>query len=134
MRHRKQTAKLGRTGSHRNAMLANLVCSLIKHRRVKTTLAKAKAARSVAEKMLTLGKAGTLHDRRLASSRLYQDESAVKILFNDIAPTQKDRRGGYTRIIRLNQRQGDAAEMVILEWVDLPVNEPAPAKTEGGEA
>lgn len=120
MRHLKRTAKLGRTGEHRNAMLANLVCSLIKHKRVTTTLAKAKAARSVAEKMVTLGKSGTLHDRRLAAARLHQ-EDAVKILFNEIAPAQKDRRGGYTRIVRLNQRQGDAGQKAILEWV-----EPAP--------
>src|SRR4051812_5572323 len=118
MRHRKQTAKLGRTGSHRNAMLANLVCSLIKHKRVKTTLAKAKAARSVAEKMVTLGKRGTLHDRRLAAAKLHQ-EDAVKILFTEIAPAQKDRRGGYTRIVRLGQRQGDAGQSAILEWVDV---------------
>jgi large subunit ribosomal protein L17 len=127
MRHLKRTAKLGRTGQHRNRMLANLVCSLIKHRRVTTTLAKAKAARSVAEKMITLGKAGTLHDRRLASARLHQDEAAVKALFNEIAPTQKERRGGYTRIVRLKQRQGDAAEMVILEFVDVPLPETAAA-------
>src|SRR5271163_1499880 len=123
MRHLKRTAKLGRTGTHRNRMLASLVCSLIKHRRITTTLAKAKAARSVAEKMITLGKAGTLHDRRLASSRLHQDEEAVKALFNDIAPTQKERRGGYTRIVRLGQRQGDAAQLVILEFVDVPLPE-----------
>ena len=128
MRHLKRTAKLGRTGQHRNRMLANLVCSLIKHRRVKTTLAKAKAARSVAEKMITLGKGGTLHDRRLAEARLHQDAEAIKILFNDIAPTQKERRGGYTRIVRLGQRQGDAAQTVILEFVDVPVPE-APAET-----
>src|ERR1700742_2428098 len=106
MRHLKRTAKLGRTGEHRNAMLANLVCSLIKHKRVTTTLAKAKAARSVAEKMVTLGKAGTVHDRRLAAARLHQDEAA-KILFKDIAPVYKDRKGGYTRIIKMNQRVGD---------------------------
>ena len=124
MRHLKRTAKLGRTGGHRNAMLANLVCSLIKHRRVTTTLAKAKAARSVAEKMVTLGKGGTIHDRRLAVARLHQ-EDAVRILFNEIAPTQAERRGGYTRILRLNQRQGDAAQRAILQWVDVPVA-PAP--------
>jgi large subunit ribosomal protein L17 len=129
MRHRKQTAKLGRTGSHRNAMLANLVCSLIKHKRVTTTLAKAKAARSVAEKMMTLGKSGTIHDRRLAAARLHQ-EDCVKILFNEIAPQQKDRRGGYTRIIKLNQRQGDAAEKAILEWVDFTAVTPAEPKAE----
>src|SRR5215469_17468542 len=122
MRHLKRTAKLGRTGEHRNAMLANLVCSLIKHNRVTTTLAKAKAARSVAEKMVTLGKSGTVHDRRLAAARLHQ-EDAVKILFNEIAPTQKERHGGYTRIVKLNQRQGDAAKMAILEFVDVPVPE-----------
>src|SRR5438034_462875 len=125
MRHLKRTAKLGRTGGHRNAMLANLVCSLIKHRRVTTTLAKAKAARSVAEKMVTLGKHGTLHDRRLAVARLRQPD-AVRILFNEIAPTQMERHGGYTRIVRLSQRTGDAAQIAILEWVDVPVQAPEP--------
>jgi large subunit ribosomal protein L17 len=119
MRHRKRTAKLGRTSDHRNAMLANLVCSLIQHKRVITTLSKARAARSLAEKMVTLGKKGTVHHRRLASARLLQQEEAVRILFNEIAPTQKTRPGGYTRIIKLNQRQGDAAQKAILEWVDL---------------
>ena len=135
MRHLKRTAKLGRTGEHRNAMLANLVCSLIKHKRVTTTLAKAKAARSVAEKMVTLGKHGSIHDRRLAAARLHQ-EDAVKILFNEIAPVQKDRRGGYTRIVKLHQRQGDASQLAILEWVDvpLPAAEAAPAATPEKEA
>src|SRR5581483_11056225 len=118
----------------RNAMLANLVCSLIKHKRVTTTLAKAKAARSVAEKMVTLGKHGTIHDRRLAAARLHQ-EDAVKILFNEIAPVQKDRRGGYTRIVKLNQRQGDASQLAILEWVDVPVvTEEPKAETPAAEA
>ncbi len=120
MRHLKRTAKLGRTGEHRNAMLANLVCSLIKHKRVQTTLAKAKAARSVAEKMVTLGKSGTVHDRRLAAGRLHSDEAA-KILFTELAPVFKERPGGYTRIIRMHQRNGDAAQLAILEWVDGPV-------------
>ena len=126
MRHLKRTAKLGRTGEHRNAMLANLVCSLIKHKRVTTTLAKAKAARSVAEKLVTLGKKDTIHARRLVAARLHQ-EDATKILFAEIAPAQKDRNGGYTRIVKLGgtvgkyagHRQGDAASMAILEWVDL---------------
>jgi large subunit ribosomal protein L17 len=137
MRHLKRTAKLGRTSSHRKALLANLVCSLIKHKRITTTLAKAKAARSVAEKMVTLGKSGTLHDRRLAAARLHQ-EDAVRILFNQIAPTQKDRRGGYTRIVKLSQRQGDASQLAILEFVDqIPdaaAPAPAPAATEGAAA
>lgn len=128
MRHLKRTAKLGRTGQHRNAMLANLVCSLIKHKRVTTSLAKAKAARSVAEKMVTLGKSGTLHDRRLAAARLHQ-EDAVKILFTEIAPSQKERRGGYTRIVKLGQRQGDAGHRAILEWVDIALSDPEPAET-----
>ena len=125
MRHLKRTAKLGRTGEHRNAMLANLVCSLIQHKRITTSLAKAKAVRSVAEKLVTLGKQGTLHARRLAVARLHQ-EAAVKTLFSDIAPTQKDRRGGYTRIVKLNQRQGDASQLAIIEWVDFQVISPAP--------
>ena len=146
MRHLKRTAKLGRTGQHRNAMLANLVCSLIEHKRVTTTLAKAKAARSVAEKMVTLGKSGTIHDRRLAAARLHQ-EDIVKILFDEIAPAHKDRHGGYTRIIRMNQRVGDSAQKAILEWVDYgmaaeapvsdkPAHEPKPTeeKTEKAEA
>jgi large subunit ribosomal protein L17 len=126
MRHLKRTAKLGRTGQHRNAMLANLVCSLIEHKRVTTTLAKAKAARSVAEKMVTLGKSGTIHDRRLAAARLHQ-EDVVKILFEQIAPANRDRHGGYTRIVKLNQRAGDAAQKAILEWVDAGVAPEAPA-------
>ena len=132
MRHLKRTAKLGRTGEHRNAMLANLVCSLIKHKRVTTTLAKAKAARSVAEKLVTLGKQGTVHARRLVAARLHQ-EDATKILFNEIAPAQKTRNGGYTRIMRLNQRQGDAAQRAILEWVDLPAAAEAPVETKPSE-
>jgi large subunit ribosomal protein L17 len=139
MRHRKRTAKLGRQFEHRNAMLANMVCSLIKHKRIQTTLAKAKAVRSVAEKMVTLGKNGSIHDRRLAAARLHQ-EDAVRILFSEIAPTHKERNGGYTRIIRLNQRQGDAAELAILEWVDgmageveAPKAEKEEKKPEGGE-
>jgi large subunit ribosomal protein L17 len=132
MRHLKRTAKLGRTGKHRNAMLANLVCSLILHKRITTTLAKAKAARSVAEKMLTLGKRGSLHDRRRAAARLHQ-EDAVKILFDEIAPKQHERHGGYTRIIRLNQRQGDASQRAILEWVDIPSVSETPAETKPPE-
>ena len=127
MRHLKRTAKLGRTSEHRNAMLANLVCSLIEHKRVTTTLAKAKAARSVAEKMVTLGKKGTITTRRLVVARLHQ-EDAAKILFKEIAPVYKDRKGGYTRIIKLGQRNGDASQSAILEWVDFtPAAEEAPA-------
>ena len=128
MRHLRRTAKLGRTGEHRNAMLANLVCSLIKHKRVTTTLAKAKAARSVAEKMVTLGKKNTIHARRLVAARLHQ-EDATKILFNEIAPAQKDRNGGYTRIVKMHQRQGDASQLAIREWVDIATVSEAPTET-----
>jgi len=152
MRHLKRTAKLGRTGEHRNAMLANLVCSLIKHKRVTTTLAKAKAARPVAEKMVTLGKRGTMHARRLAAARLRargpagqltkderkkwrQNEDVIRILFEELAPNFKDRHGGYTRIIRLGQRQGDSGKLAILEWVDLqPVAAPEPEPAEGAQS
>src|SRR6266700_2798745 len=147
MRHRKRTAKLGRTGQHRNAMLANLVCSLIKHKRVTTTLAKAKAARPVAEKMVTLGKAGSIHARRLAAARLRhpartlhrskaereawrKSEDVVRILFDELAPAFKERNGGYTRIVKMGQRQGDAAQWAILEWVDFTAPAPEPAAVE----
>ena len=134
MRHLKRTAKLGRTSEHRNAMLANLVCSLITHKRVTTTLAKAKAARSVAEKMVSLGKKGTVHHRRLAVARLHQ-EDAAKILFKEIAPAFKDRNGGYTRIIKMNQRNGDAAQRAILEWVSEIASEtPGAGETPATEA
>jgi large subunit ribosomal protein L17 len=132
MRHLKRTAKLGRTSTHRNAMLANLVCSLIMHKRVTTTLAKAKAARSVAEKMVTLGKSGSMHHRRLAVARLHQ-EDAAKTLFKEIAPAFKERNGGYTRIVRMGQRQGDAAQRAILEWVDYVPPAPAPTETAPAE-
>ena len=134
MRHLKRTAKLGRTGTHRNAMLANMVCSLIIHKRIQTTLAKAKAARSVAEKMVTLGKSGTLADRRLATGRLHNADAA-KILFTEVAPMFKSRPGGYTRIIQLGQRNGDAAHLAILEWVDSAVEAaPAAQPADSGEA
>src|SRR6478672_4685987 len=125
MRHQKKTVKLGRTAEHRKALLANQVCSLIEHQRIKTTLAKAKAVRPLAEKMVTLGKQGSLHARRTAMAVLRQ-KNAVKKLFDDIAPRSADRNGGYTRIVRLGLRKSDAAAVAFLEWVDSPrvVEEP----------
>jgi large subunit ribosomal protein L17 len=117
MRHLRKTSKLGRKTDHRQAMLANMVCSLIEHNRITTTVEKAKAARSIAEKMVTLGKKGTLHHRRQAAAALKQAD-IVKKLFNDIAPRFTDRKGGYTRIVRLGQRRGDAAHIAILEWTE----------------
>jgi large subunit ribosomal protein L17 len=117
MRHRKKTVKLGRTTAHRDALLANQVCSLIEHQRIKTTLAKAKAVRPLAEKMVTLGKRGDLHARRLAAGTLGQKD-AVKKLFAEIAPRAASRKGGYTRIIKLGPRASDSAPMAYIEWVD----------------
>jgi large subunit ribosomal protein L17 len=136
MRHQKKTIKLGRTAEHRKALLANQVCSLIEHHRIKTTLAKAKAVRPLAEKMVTLGKNGSLHARRTAFATLRQKD-AVKKLFNDIAPRSTDRKGGYTRIVKLGARKSDSAQMAFIEWVDAevvteekPVEEKAAKKKE----
>ena len=131
MRHRMKTVKLQRDASHRKALLANLTCSLIEHRRIRTTLAKAKALRPVAEKLVTLAKRGDLHARRLAVAELHQ-QGAVKKLFEEIAPACKDRQGGYTRIIKLGQRATDSAPMAFIEWVDLGVII-APAAEEAAE-
>ena len=162
MRHRIRKAKLGRTTEHRTSLLANLVSNLIKHRRIRTTLAKAKAARVVADKMVTLRKKGRaaaepkdgLHYRRLIASRLRcqprhhfpkvkgrsgadqrkywrENEDVVRILMEDITPGFEDRQGGYTRVIKLGRRRGDAAEMAYLEWVadgDKPESESKSSK------
>jgi large subunit ribosomal protein L17 len=117
MRHQKKAIKLGRKAGHRKALLANQVCSLIEHQRIRTTLAKAKAVRPLAEKMVTLGKKGSIHARRTAFAVLRQKD-AVKKLFDDIAPRSAERNGGYTRIVRLGQRKSDAAPIAYLEWVD----------------
>jgi large subunit ribosomal protein L17 len=132
MRHQKKTVKLGLTAAHRKSLLANQVCSLIEHQRIKTTLAKAKAVRPLAEKMVTLGKNGSLHARRTALAVLKQKD-AVKKLFDDIAPRSSDRKGGYTRIIKLGQRKSDSAAVAFLEWVDAPkvVEEEVPAEEKG---
>jgi large subunit ribosomal protein L17 len=120
MRHQKKTLKLGLTAAHRKALLANQVCSLIEHQRIKTTLAKAKAVRPLAEKMVTLGKKGSLHARRTALAVLRQ-KGAVKKLFEDIAPRSAGRNGGYTRIVKLGARKSDAAAVAFIEWVDAPL-------------
>jgi len=117
MRHRKKTVKLGRSQAHRDSLLANQVCSLIEHRRIKTTLAKAKAVKPLAERMLTLGKKGDLHARRVAISYL-KHKDIVKKLFTEIAPAAADRKGGYTRITKLGARLSDSAPMAFLEWGD----------------
>lgn len=117
MRHARQGRKLNMDASHRKAMLGNMVCSLIEHGRIKTTVSKAKEAKPLAEKMITLAKKGDLAARRQAVSRL-RSKDAVHVLFTELAPRFADRPGGYTRIIRLGKRSGDAAEMVFLELVE----------------
>jgi large subunit ribosomal protein L17 len=137
MRHQKSVVKLGRSQSHRDALLANQVVSLIEHNRIKTTLAKAKAVRPFAEKLVTLGKKNTLHSRRTALSYLRHNEGAVHRLFDEVAPRAAERKGGYTRIIKLGQRKSDAAPMAFIEWVDFAVVEevaPEPAKGKGKKA
>ncbi len=121
MRHRVKTLKLGRKSQHRDAMLANLVVSLIEHGRLKTTVVKAKAMRPLAEKMVTLGKKADLSSRRLAMSEL-SNSGAVSRLFKVISPLFKERKGGYTRIIRVGQRISDAAPMAMIEWTEFPVD------------
>lgn len=116
MRHRKHTFKIGKTSSHRRAMLANMTCSLFEHGEIQTTLVKAKELRRYAEKMITYGKKGDLHHRRLAVAKL-RSKDAVKCLFDEVALRYTGRQGGYTRIIRLAKRIGDAADMCILQLV-----------------
>lgn len=116
MRHRRKGKKLGRTASHRKAMMRNLVTEFLDNERIVTTISKAKALRPVAEKMITLAKRENLHARRRALSFIRRKEVVYK-LFDEIAPRFSERNGGYTRILRLGFRQGDQAEMALLELV-----------------
>ena len=122
MRHRKTTPKLSRTKDARTRMLRNLVTSLIVEERVTTSLVRAKAARSLAERIITKGKNDTVHSRRQVAGMVYGSD-AVKKVFNDLGPRFNQRPGGYTRIHRLGHRTGDAAEALILELVDAPAVE-----------
>ena len=124
MRHKVAGYRLGRSKDHRKALRRNLVNQLFEHERIRTTRAKAQAVRGQAERLITLAKRGNaagdekmVHARRLAAARL-SDAESVKKLFDDIAPRFEDRPGGYTRIVKLGQRKGDSAEMVILELVE----------------
>ena len=131
MRHGVKKAKLQRTATHRKSLLANQACSLIKHGRIITTLAKAKALRPYVEKLITLGKTNTLHNRRQALATLPQ-ALVVRKLFTEVAEAVKDRQGGYTRIVKLGQRKTDSAPMALIEIIDLPqltAAAPAPAAT-----
>jgi len=117
MKHRRGFNPLGRMAAHRKALHRSMVTSLFRHERIRTTKAKALEIRRTAEKMITRAKVDSVHNRRIVSARLY-DESIVAKLFTTIAPRMKERGGGYTRILKLSERLGDAAPMVILELVD----------------
>ena len=117
MRHARAGKKLGRDSAHRKALYSNLAGALIEHGRIKTTLAKAKAVKPIAEQMITLGRRGDLHARRQALAYLHSND-VVTMLFSEVAPRFTDRPGGYSRIVKLGPRWGDAAEMVYLELVD----------------
>ncbi len=119
MRHRKGLKKLGRSSSHRQAMLRNMVTSLLDHERIQTTDAKAKELRRVAERMITLGKRGDLHARRQALSFIRSKEVTGKV-FDELADRYRERPGGYTRVMKLGQRHGDAAPMSIIDLLDGP--------------
>jgi len=117
MRHAKKRNKLGRDSAHRKALLSNLSKEIIEHERIKTSQAKAKAAKPEIEKLITLGKRGDLHARRQALSVLRQDKFAVHKLFEEIAPRYAEREGGYTRIVKIGPRKSDSTEMGFLELV-----------------
>ena len=117
MRHQRAGKKLGRTSAHRKALYANLAGALIEHGRIRTTEAKAKAVKPIAEQMITLGRRGDIHARRQAIAFL-RSQDVVHKLFSEVAPRFADRPGGYSRIVKIGTRQGDAAEMVYLELVD----------------
>ena len=131
MRHRRAGKKLGRDSAHRKSLYSNLAGALIEHGRIKTTEAKAKAVKPFAEQMITLGKRGDLHARRLALAEL-RSQDVVHVLFADVAPRFADRPGGYTRIVKLGPRQGDAADMVYLELVDYEPVGAAAGRTQRG--
>ena len=117
MRHKRKGRKLGRTSAHREAMLANMATALFKHERIKTTEPKSKELRRTAEKLITLAKKNSLHARRLAARKI-RDKEILKKLFDDIGPRYTDRKGGYTRIIKLGTRFGDGAHMAVIELVE----------------
>lgn len=130
MRHRKRGRKLGRTTSHRKALLSNLGASLIEHKRITTTDAKAKETRKFIEPLITFAKRGDLHARRQVLKKIPRVD-IVKILFDEIAPVYADRPGGYTRITKLGFRDNDCAPVSLLEFVDLVGSEPSPKETKG---
>ena len=130
MRHQRAGKKLGRDSAHRKALYANLTASLIEHGRIRTTETKAKAVRPIAEKIVTLGREGTIHARRQVLAYIRSQEVTHK-LFSEVAPRFKDRPGGYTRIVKLGPRQGDSAPMAYLEFVDYTPDRGGDDESEG---
>jgi large subunit ribosomal protein L17 len=133
MRHQKRGKKLGRSASHRKAMLSNMAASVLLHKQIKTTEAKAKEARRLVERLITYGKKGTTHARRLAFAIL-RDKKATSILFDEIAPVYENRQGGYTRLIKLGYRPNDTSKVVLLQLVDFFSEEPKKAKKKPAKA
>jgi len=133
MRHQVRGRKLGRSPAHRRALFRNQLASLVREERIKTTLHKAKELRPIAEKVVTQGKRDTLHARRLVN-RWLPERDLVKKVFDDLAPRFQERAGGYTRIIKLGPRQGDGAEMALIEFVELAEIEPEPDKKKKGKS
>lgn len=133
MRHQKRGKKLGRNASHRKAMLSNMAASVLLHKQIKTTEAKAKEARKLVERLITYGKKGTTHARRLAFAIL-RDKKATTILFDEIAPVYENRQGGYTRLIKLGYRPNDTSKVVLLQLVDFFSEEPKKAKKQPAKA
>ena len=127
MRHRNIGRQLSRNSAHRHAMLRNMATSLLRHETIRTTVPKAKELRRVVEPLITLAKADTLAKRRLAYARL-RDDAVVEKLFSDLGPRFKTRAGGYTRILKMEMRPGDSADMALMQLVDGPVKEEAPAE------
>lgn len=132
MRHQKRGKKLGRTASHRKAMLQNMAASVLLHKQIKTTEAKAKEARRLVERLITYGKKGTTHARRLAFAIL-RNKKATTILFDEIAPVYENRQGGYTRLIKLGYRPNDTSKVVLLQLVDFFSEEPKKDKKKSTE-
>jgi large subunit ribosomal protein L17 len=133
VRHHRAGKKLGRTASERKSLYSGLAAALIEHGRIRTTEAKAKAVRPIAEQMVTLGRRGDIHARRQALAYLRSQDTVYK-LFSEVAPRFAERPGGYTRIVKLGPRQGDAANMVYLEFVDHLPEAPAPTRRRRAEA
>ncbi len=128
MRHRHKSKKLGRDASHRSALMSALLVGLVRERRIKTTVTKAKLVKPLADRLVTLGRQGTLAARRQAITMLGGKSELAKTLIDDVVPQMEGRNGGYTRVIKLGRRSSDSSEMALLEWVERVQVQPAGAE------